>query len=146
MMKILRIIPLFCLLILGISNLQAQEKEKINIQVNKIEGYINEAYATQNVSIKESRPNVHKGLTELLTKRVYFMKSNRVIEKAAFISSQPLFKKYNQNIQNYTVFNPSSFNPLRYNLPFWSVSATMYRLDGTDYYLIIEGQNFNPKN
>lgn len=145
-MKILHSIPLFCLLIIGISNLQAQEKEKINIQVNKIEGYINEVYSAQNVLIKESRPNVHRGLTELLNKRVYFLKSNKVIEKATLISSQPLFNKYNQNIQNYTVFNPSSFNPLRYNLPFWSVSASIYRLDGTDYYLVIEGQNFNPKN
>ena len=146
MMKILRITPLLCLLFLGISNIQAQKTKKINIPPGKIEGYINEVYLPESKLIGEGVTSLHEKLANLLSTRVYFLKSIDVIEKAELISSQPLFNKYNQDLESYTVFSHSSFNPLRYNLSFWGLTAKMYRLDNTDYYLVIEGQNFNPKN
>jgi len=37
-------------------------------------------------------------------------------------------------------FNPNNFNPLKYDFNFYARGAAMYRVDNTNYYIIIKSQ------
>ncbi len=60
--------------------------------------------------------------------------------KYPLLSSFPLMNKNNPAIVaiNYSQFNPSTFIPIHYNLPFFSNLKQVIRVDGTDYIIVIE--------
>jgi hypothetical protein len=60
--------------------------------------------------------------------------------KYPLLSSFPLMNKNNPLITgiNYGQFNPATFVPITYSLPFFSELTQVIRVDGTDYIIIIE--------
>lgn len=83
----------------------------------------------------------YKNLLILLRERVLF--SNVALdqsEKFPKLSQQPLFNKYNGEIKRDVNFDQSSFNVLKYDLNFFSPHTKVYRIDNTDWLIII-----NPK-
>lgn len=60
-------------------------------------------------------------------------------DKYPLLSSFPLMNKYNPEIQpiDYASFNPSTFFPMIYSLPFFSNRTELIRVDGTDYIIVI---------
>jgi len=62
-------------------------------------------------------------------------------EKFPRLSDAPLFTLYNPHLQRDHVFDPGSFNPLKYNLEFFAPTDKVYRVDNTDYIIFIKGQN-----
>lgn len=58
------------------------------------------------------------------------------------LSTIPLLNKYNPNLSRDIVFDPLNFNPLKYSLSFSSTKTEVYRVDNTDYLIIIKPQSF----
>ena len=56
------------------------------------------------------------------------------------LSEISLFNKYVSNLKRDEYFNPKDFNPLKYNFEFYSNSASIVKIDGTNYYIIIKSQ------
>lgn len=65
-------------------------------------------------------------------------------EKFPLLSSVPLMTKANPAVQgaNFENFNVNTFNPLTYNLDFFSDKTFVYRIDGTGYMMIIKPRNY----
>lgn len=61
-------------------------------------------------------------------------------DKYPLLSSFPLMNKNNPAIEaiNYSAFNPATFIPITYNLPFFSNQQQVIRVDGTDYLILID--------
>lgn len=60
-------------------------------------------------------------------------------EKYPKLSAVPLMNKHGE-ISIDRGFNPNTFNPLRYELNFFSKQTQIYRIDDSDYVLIIKPQ------
>jgi hypothetical protein len=61
-------------------------------------------------------------------------------EKYPLLSSMPLMDKVNQTIQgaNFSNFDVNTFNPLVYNLEFFSDKTQVMRIDNTNYIMVIK--------
>ncbi len=58
-------------------------------------------------------------------------------EKISKLSDMPLFNKYNQNLRRDEVFDKNNFNVLKYNLEFFTDFRKAYRVDDTNYIIVI---------
>jgi hypothetical protein len=61
-------------------------------------------------------------------------------DKYPLLSSFPLMNRYNPTVVviNYSQFDPATFIPITYNLPFFSDQKQVIRVDGTNYIIVIE--------
>lgn len=78
--------------------------------------------------------------TEILNHRVeYITTPHTSVEKYALLSSVPLMTKNNPAIQgaDFASFNISTFNPLVYHIDYFSDKTQVYRIDNTDYIMVI---------
>lgn len=80
-------------------------------------------------------------LNQLLDKRIQIMDLDKVtaMNKFPALSAQPLFNKYVPGLTVEAGYNPHTFNPLKYDLPFFSYGDVGYWIDGTDKVLLIRG-------
>lgn len=71
--------------------------------------------------------------------RVYIVKTNAsLVESYTNLSQVKLKDKYNPTLRNdYSDFKIESFNPLKYFFNFYSPSQMNYRIDNSDYMVII---------
>ena len=57
------------------------------------------------------------------------------------LSQVPLFKTFNDKLERDIVFNPNTFNPLKYDFNYNSRDKTKsYRVDNTNYIIVIYSQ------
>jgi hypothetical protein len=70
----------------------------------------------------------------------YLTEPLTVNDKYPLLSSFPLMNRYNSSIVaiDYSQFNPATFVPITYNLPFFSDQTQVIRVDGTDYIIVID--------
>lgn len=61
-------------------------------------------------------------------------------EKYPLLSTVPLMTKLNPTIQgaNFANFNVNEFNPLAYNIEYFSDKPLVYRIDNTNYIMVIK--------
>lgn len=57
------------------------------------------------------------------------------------LSEVPLMDYYVDHLKRETNFNPQNFNPLKYLFNFYSYGTHMYRVDNTNYFIIIKSQH-----
>jgi hypothetical protein len=129
-MKFKKIIVVLSILLFNISFSQDNLKSNQDLE----QRFIEEVFGA-NIN-KDSQH--YKNLLMLLRERVLF--SNVVLdqdEKFPKLSQQPLFNKYNEEITRDTNFDHSSFNVLKYDLNFFSPHTKVYRIDNTDWLIII---------
>ncbi len=91
----------------------------------------------------ENVPELRAALTNLLKNRVsYVIEPASVNNKYPLISSLPLMNKMNPAVVSHDPagFDPTTFNPLTYRWNFFSDKLLVYRIDGTDYLLIVQPQ------
>ena len=112
------------------------------VQKDQVDPRIVEVYGDQleNMVLRfESRLN---SLNTLLNERI-------VIEELPYsegegftkLSEVPLFNKYNKNLKRDEVFNPKTFNALKYNMAFFTArEKVIYRVDNTPYIVKILSQ------
>ena len=92
-----------------------------------------------------SRPTRVLSTKEILRNRVVIKK---VSEPAAqkpcpLLSEVPLFDAFVSNLTRDEFFNPKTFNPLKYNFPFYRRGNQLFRVDQTDYFILIKPQHYN---
>ena len=56
------------------------------------------------------------------------------------LSKIPLNTAFVKNLKRDSSFNPNDFNPLKYNFNLFTKNGGMYRVDGTNTYIIIKSQ------
>lgn len=63
-------------------------------------------------------------------------------EPYTLLSTVILLNKYNPELKrdNAQNFNPETFNPLKYNFAFFAKTDQIYRVDGTNYIIVIHPQ------
>jgi len=78
-------------------------------------------------------------ITEFLNKRFDIQyRPEYTGKKFDLLSSVELSNKYNPNLKrDYSITKTDLFNPLKYNFPMHSKNQMMYRIDNTDYIIII---------
>lgn len=105
---------------------------------------IQELLGDKTQEIVQNDPERIKVLTDLLENRIKITESPIVGEdKYIKLSTMPLANKYNPAMQRDIVFDLAAFNPLKYNLNFFSSKSEIYRIDNTDYLIVITPQTFN---
>jgi hypothetical protein len=91
-----------------------------------------------------SYPQRVKDFKHLLRNRVSIEKITSLVGNTAkykLLSEVGLFNNYNKNLVADTSYDASTFNVLKYNLQFFGVGSSIYRIDNTEYFIIIKSQN-----
>jgi len=106
---------------------------------------LKEAYADKLNAYVLSKPQRLKDFKNLLRNRIVVKKITSISDASKYqtISQAGLFDSYNKNLSFDTSYNPNTFNPLKYNLQFFGRGSAMYRIDNTDYFIIIKSQHNN---
>jgi len=90
-----------------------------------------------------SRPNRVLSMKNLLRNRLVI--ENRPDpkdqKKCPLLSEVTLFDAFVSTLTRDSVFNPQKFNPLKYSFPFYARGEYMYRVDGTDYFILVKSQH-----
>ncbi|MEM6515063.1 MAG: hypothetical protein AAF688_02690 [Bacteroidota bacterium] len=83
-----------------------------------------------------------KDLKHLLRNRILIYEMNDLSKqkKTKLLSEVPLNKTYNSGITRDVKFDIENFNPLKYQLDFFSKGTYVYQVDGTDYFIQITSQ------
>ena len=92
-----------------------------------------------------SRPNMLAEIKDVLRKRVEIveLKDPKDQKPCTLLSEVALYSAYNPDIQRDKKFDPSNFNPLKYAFNYKINGASMYRVDQTNYYIIINPRSTN---
>ena len=90
-----------------------------------------------------SKPQRLKDIKHLLRNRIEIklISNPRDQKKSVLLSEVPLFNYYQQDLTRDVSFSPQNFNPLKYLFNFYSLETHMYRVDNTNYYIIIKSQH-----
>lgn len=88
--------------------------------------------------------NTHrlKSIKQLLRNRIVIKlvtdESNK--KPCTKLSEVSLCDGFVSDLKRDETFNPNTFNPLKYNFEFYSRAAATYKVDNTNYYIIIKSQ------
>lgn len=133
------ILSIFVKINLGISQENLSESKHL---YTEIDPRIIEVYNSQLEELKKT-PLILQTITEIVQKRTEIIyEPFRDYEKIEKLSNFPLFNEYNPNLERDTDINPYTFNVLKYDLPFFPKLPTKYRIDGSDFVLVIFPLNF----
>ena len=113
---------------------------KVNpeLSTEDVNNYIKEVFGRKANNLVFSNQQRYKAFSELLTKRYYIIeKKERPGEKLLRLSEVPLNNKYNNALERNISFNPYHFNPLKYQLEFFTTKKRMYRVDQTNYVVVL---------
>ncbi len=104
--------------------------------------FLVEAYDDKLEEYILSRPQRLKDVKDILRNRVKIeLASNN--EKSPYmplLSTVPLFTNYNSKLERDVYFDKNDFNPLKYQFHFHGFGTAMYRIDNTNYVVIIKPQ------
>ncbi|WP_157814195.1 hypothetical protein [Olleya sp. Bg11-27] len=106
-------------------------------------GMLQDVYQDKLQAYILSKPQRVKDFKHLLRNRVSIKKMPSLVEnknKYQFISDAGLFNNYNANLIMDKNYDPSTFNVLKYNLQFFGIGSSIYRIDNTEYFIIIKSQ------
>ncbi len=102
---------------------------------------LKEVYANHYES--EYLNNIHrKKSVNKLIERIQFVQTPREKgEKFVLLSKAKLFDKFNKSLKRDSTFDINTFNIFKYNLKFFSSRTIVYRIDKTDWLIVINSQN-----
>jgi hypothetical protein len=113
----------------------------VKLNAQDIDIRIREVYGTECEQIFKNDPERLIQLNDLLQNRVSIIISpNSFKDKYPKLSSVGLLNKYNPNLKRDAFFDASTFNVLKYDLNFFSNASFFYRIDNTDYLIVIKSQ------
>lgn len=119
-------------------------KENVNAPLTSSElQMINEVYQEFSQSDILDRPQRLKEIKNILRNRVEIYQENKKnLATLTKLSQVSLFNTYNETIERDLVFNPNTFNPLKYQFNFDSRRLTKrYRVDNTNYVIVVYAQH-----
>jgi len=88
-----------------------------------------------------NNPTLVTALGKVMTDRIeYRAVEQDQTEKFPMLSTMPLLSKANPTIQgaDFANFTLETFNPLVYNLDFFSDKMVVYRIDNTNYIMVVK--------
>jgi len=101
-----------------------------------------EVYGPQATELQARNPGWVISMEKLLNERISYVQSPQTgDEKYRKLSEFALLNHYNPELKRDQDFDPATFNPLKYDLNFFSKGTMVYRIDGTPYLLVIEPQD-----
>jgi hypothetical protein len=99
---------------------------------------IKEVYQEEYYLITEN-PERLRFVKNILRNRLEIKVLNNFPKEVELLSEVPLFNKYNARLKRKR-FDKDNFNPLSYNFDFYSKTTQIYKVDNSDYYIIIKSQ------
>jgi hypothetical protein len=106
---------------------------------SQIESFIREVFVDQADAMFFTGNSGRLTLIEGFLSRIEIRNSAEYAgKKFNLLSGVALQNKYNPNLIREAFFNPTTFNPLKYRLPMTSKNREVFRVDGTDYLIIIQ--------
>lgn len=127
--------PLFTALFIVFVNINNTIAQQVNSKIQEVYGDITQ-------QIVQNEPERIIALNDLLDNRIKIVVSPVVGEdKYTKLSSVELLNKYNPNLKRDEGFDPNNFNALKYNMNFFNSQAVVYRVDNTDYIIVIKPQS-----
>lgn len=126
----------FAFLFLFFLNINQSFSQQINPKIQEV-------FGSKTQEILNNNPEQIKLFTELLENRLKIVELplSSVEDKYIKLSTMPLLNKYNPSLTRDVVFDINTFNPLKYNLNFFSNKVEVYRIDNTDYVIVINPQS-----
>lgn len=120
------------------SNVDAPLSAKEQMQLEEVYGDKLNEYVL-------SKPQRLKDIKHLLRNRIEYKRIPNPHDQkpCPLLSEIPLFNNYVPDLKSDPVFNPQTFNPLKYQFNFYARGTYMYRVDNTDYFIIIKSQHQN---
>jgi hypothetical protein len=113
----------------------------IKLNAQDIDKRISEVYGNQTEQIFKNDPERLIKLNDLLENRVSIITSQKSgNDKYPKLSSVALLNKYNPDLKRDDVFDASTFNVLKYDLNFFTNTSSIYRIDNTDFLIVIKAQ------
>ena len=103
---------------------------------------IKEVYGDKTDEYVLNRPQRVKDIKNILRNRIQYKlaEPGTTIKECPLLSEVPLFNNYVTNLNRDVDFNPTTFNPLKYKFSFYTRGASIYKVDNTDYYIMINSQ------
>ena len=91
------------------------------------------------------RPTRILNIKEILRNRVVLREISDPIKQKPCpkLSEIPLFDAFVSTLKRDVVFNPNSFNPLKYDFKYHKPGFQLIRVDNTNYFIIIKPQHYN---
>ena len=129
---------LFCFFLtfalVALANISDANAQQVNAKIQEVYGVKTQEMVTND-------PERLALLIDLLENRIKIVES--VIgsnEKYPKLSEVAIVNKYNPSLTRDVVFDPLTFNPLKYNLNILPVTPAVYRVDNTNYLIVIQPQ------
>ena len=91
------------------------------------------------------RPSRLLVMKEILRNRVIIkeIKDPKNHKPCPRLSEVPIFDAFVSNLKRDISFQPSSFNPLKYNFEFHNPSIQRFKVEGSNFFIIIKPQHYN---
>jgi hypothetical protein len=132
---------LACLVLAFAWNRAAAQDQPVAPQLANVLSYLPSITSVYGDVWVANNPEAVNALDNCFTNRMsYLIEPLTANDKYPLLSSFPLMNRYNITIVaiNYSQFNPETFVPITYNLPFFSDQKQVIRVDGTDYIIVID--------
>lgn len=134
-----------CILLLAFTfsglSLQAQS---VRPPAQKFGTYIDAVYTNSGKDFIKPDSRRYAYFKELYLNRITFVKNDaeKLSQDTSLLklSSVALYDTYNKGLMRDASFDPSTFNPFKYNLDFYSANKLIYWIDNSDYLLVITPQ------
>ncbi|WP_420574521.1 hypothetical protein [Kordia sp.] len=128
-------------LFLGLCLNAQTERDYHNFKNHQVDNFINEVYGDQAQKMIFSNQKRYDALKKLIVERMQIIRQPKIRDKVyPKITERGMLDMYNKNLKHDSFFNKSTFNPLKYNIEFFDIKARAYRIDNTEYLLIIQPQ------
>jgi len=99
---------------------------------------LDNAYGSELKNQILDRPIRVKDIKDILRNRIDIYQENiKDVSTIPLLSNVPIFNIYNHKL-NRPVFNRNNFNPLLYNFNFFLKTKQIYRVDNTNYLIVIK--------
>ena len=156
-MKTRFLLVLFCVILFHVSYAQNpshknQGPQPINFNSNTEASLsndelvkLNEVYGDALKTEILDRPIRILTMKEILRNRVVLREISDPIKQKPCpnLSEIPLFDVFVSTLKRDVVFNPNSFNPLKYDFKYHMPGFQLIRVDNTNYFIIIKPQHYN---
>lgn len=103
---------------------------------------IDEVYQSKAKKVVFDDEEFLKDIKHLLRNRITIYEDNNpeTQKKCKLLSQVPLNTEYNENLKRDVKFDIVNFNPLKYQLDFFSKGTYLYRIDNTNYFILVTSQ------
>lgn len=129
------------LLAFNLSSLQAQVSKPDPANFDR---FIAQVYTGSGADFINPDTRRYAYMKALYENRITFVKSDAekldLDNSLKLLSEVPLYNLYNPAVTRDTGFDLQEFNPFKYQFDFYAATKIIYRIDGTDYLIVIQPQ------